>query len=115
MWPEDIRMTVTTLGRVNVATPGTPVPLSTDPTQRVAKIFVQVVPGLTGKGYLGKSTMVRSTLASVIRVLWPNTSGGFSESFLIESSNGNDTLSLAEYFVDMDIAGEGLLVSYWTE
>jgi len=46
-------MTVTTLGRVNVTTPGTPVPLSTDPNQRVAKIFAQVIPGLTGKGYLG--------------------------------------------------------------
>jgi hypothetical protein len=51
-------MTVTTLGRVNVTTPGTPVPLSTDPNQRVAKIFAQVIPGLTGKGYLGSANMV---------------------------------------------------------
>ncbi len=43
-------MTVTTLGRVNVTTPGTLVPLSTDPTKRASKIFAQVVPGLTGKG-----------------------------------------------------------------
>jgi hypothetical protein len=114
MWPEEIRMTVTTLGRVNVATPGTPVPLSTDPNQRVAKIFAQVVPGLTGKGYLGTANMARATLTGVIRVLWPNTAGGLSESMMIESSDGADTLNLAEYFVDMDVAGEGLLVSYWT-
>ena len=108
-------MTVTTLGRVNVATPGTPVPLSNDPTQRVSKIFVQVVPGLTGKGYLGKSNMTRANLAGVIRVLWPNSGGGFSENIMIESADGTDTLSLSEYFVDMDVAGEGLLISYWTE
>jgi hypothetical protein len=61
MGQKEISMTVTTLGRVNVATPGTPVPLSTDPNQRVARIFAQVVPGLTGKGYLGTSNMVRAT------------------------------------------------------
>ena len=108
-------MTVTTLGRVNVATPGTPVPLSTDPNQRVARIFAQVVPGLTGKGYLGKSNMTRATLAGVIRVLWPNSGGGFSENFMVESADGTDSLNLSEYFIDMDVAGEGLLVSYWTE
>jgi len=108
-------MTVTTLGRVNVVTPGTPVPLSTDPTQQAAKIFAQVVPGLTGKGYLGTSNMIRGTLAGVMRILWPNSGGGFSENFMIESSDGTDTLNLSQYFVDMDVAGEGLLVSYWTE
>jgi hypothetical protein len=107
-------MTVTALGRVNVATPGTLVPLSTDPTKLASKIFVQVVPGLTGKGYLGTAGMVRSTLAGVVRVLWPNTSGGFSENFLIESNDGANTLSLSQYYVDMDVANEGLLVSYWT-
>lgn len=107
-------MTVTALGRVNVTTPGTVVPLSTDPTKRASKIFVQVVPGLTGKGYLGTPGMVRATLAGVVRVLWPNTAGGMSENFLIESSNGTNSLNLSEYVVDMDVAGEGLLVSYWT-
>ena len=107
-------MTVTTLGRVNVVTPGTPVPLSTDPNQHVSRIFAQVVPGLTGKGYLGTSNMIRGTLAGVMRVLWPNSGGGFSENFLIESADGSDALNLSQYFVDMDVAGEGLLVSYWT-
>ena len=108
-------MTVTTLGRVNVTTPGTLVPLSIDPNQRVAKIFAQVIPGLTGKGYFGTSNMVRATMAGVIRVLWPNSGGGFSENFLVESADGHDSLNLSQYFVDMDVAGEGLLVSYWTE
>jgi hypothetical protein len=108
-------MTVTTLGRVNVTTPGTAVALSADSTQKVAKIFAQVVPGLTGKGYLGKSNLNRSTLAGVIRILWPNAAGGFSDSIFIESSDGANSLVLSEYFVDMDVAAEGLLVSYWTK
>ena len=108
-------MTVTTLGRVNVSAPGTPVALSTDPNKRVSKIFAQVIPGLTGKGYVGKSNMVRATLVGVARILWPNTAGGFSDSFALQSTNGSNTLVLSEYFVDMDVAGEGLLVTYWTE
>jgi|SRR5690242_12231205 hypothetical protein len=108
-------MTVTALGRVNVATPGTPVPLSADHTARASKIYFQVIPGLTGKGYVGKTGMVRATLANVIRVLWPNSSGGFSDSFYIESQQDSDVLNLADYYIDMDVAGEGLLISYWTE
>src|SRR5437763_1635594 len=108
-------MVVTTLGRVNVTTPGTPVPLSTDPEKRVSKIFAQVIPGLTGKGYLGTPGLNRGTLAGVIRILWPNASGGFSDQFTLESQDGTNALLLSHYFVDMDIAGEGLLVSYWVE
>jgi|SRR5882762_11306715 len=105
-------MTVTTLGRVNVATPGTPVPLSSDPAARACKIFFQVIPGLTGKGYIG---MTRATLAGVVRVLWPNPTGGISDSFFIQSQEDSDVLNLSAYYIDMDVAGEGLLVSYWTE
>jgi hypothetical protein len=108
-------MTVTTLGRVNVATPGTPVQLSSNTGLRAAKILFQVVPGLTGKGYIGKNGMSRASLNGVLRILWPNQSGGISDSFLVESCQDSDILNLAEYYIDMDVAGEGLLVSYWIE
>jgi hypothetical protein len=108
-------MTATSLGRVNVATPGTLVPLTTNTSLRAAKIFFQVIPGLTGKGYVGKAGMVRASLANVIRVLWPNSGGGISDSFFIQSQQDSDVLNLAEYYIDMDVAGEGLLVTYWTE
>src|SRR5579871_6649326 len=108
-------MTANPLGRVNVTTPGTIVPLSTDPTARVSKIYFQVIPGLTGKGYIGKKGLVRATLANCIRVLWPNSSGGMSDSFFLESREDTDVLILSEYYIDMDVAGEGLLVTYWTE
>jgi hypothetical protein len=102
-------MTMTTLGRVNVATPGTPVPLATDPSITASKLFVQAVPGLTGKTYLGAHTMSKTTLAGVARVL---SSG---DSFFLESQDGADTIRLKDYAIDADVAGEGLLVSYWTE
>ena len=108
-------MNANPLGRVSVATPGTLVQLSSDTTLRASKIFFQVIPGLTGKGYIGKAGMVRATLANVIRVLWPNSGGGFSDSFFLESNHDSDVLNLSEYYVDMDVAGEGLLVTYWTE
>ena len=107
-------MTVTAMGRVNVPSPGTPVRLATDPTRKVSKLFVQVVPGLTGKAYLGSAQMNRGTLSGVFRILWPNASGGFSDQFAVEASDGTNSIPLSEYAVDMDIAGEGLLVTYWT-
>ena len=108
-------MTANPLGRVNVVTPGTIVPLTANTSLRASKIYFQVIPGLTGKGYIGKSGMVRATLVNVIRVLWPNMSGGFSDSFFLESGEDSDVINLSEYYVDMDVAGEGLLVTYWTE
>ena len=102
-------------GRVNVTTPGTPVPLTTDPTATATKIFFQVIPGLTGKTYIGGPAMNKSTLANVARVLWPNATGGFSETFSLDAQDGRNSIRLAEYAVDADVAGEGLLVTYWTE
>jgi hypothetical protein len=108
-------MTHTSLGRVNVSTPGKPVALSTIPTQHVSKLFVQVIPGLTGKCYLGLPGMNKTTLAGVSRVLWPNAGGGISDQFFLETQDGKNSIPLSEYVLDADVAGEGLLVSYWTE
>jgi hypothetical protein len=45
--------------------------------QPASKIFFQVIPGLTGTGHIGKQEVVSATVANVIRVLWPNSSGAF--------------------------------------
>jgi hypothetical protein len=108
-------MNINCLGRISVPVPGTPVPLSTDPAVTASKLFFQVIPGLTGKTYAGVPTMTKATLAGVARVLWPNAAGGFSESFSIESQDGENSIRLSEYAVDADVAQEGLLVTYWTE
>ena len=108
-------MTQTSLGRVNVSTPGTPVRLSVDPAQRVSKLFFQVIPGLTGKTFIGKPGMNKLTLAGVSRILWPNATGGVSDQFFLQTEDGADAIPLSDYAIDADVAGEGLLVSYWTE
>jgi len=108
-------MTINCKGRVNVVTPGTPVPLSIDPDVTASKLFFQVIPGLTGKTYAGVPTMTKATLAGVFRILWPNAAGGFSENFEIESQDGENSIRLMDYAIDADVAGEGLLVTYWTE
>jgi hypothetical protein len=108
-------MTANPLGRVNVTTPGTLVPLTTNTSLRASKIYFQVIPGLTGKGYIGTNGLVRATLANTIRVLSPNPNGGISDSFYIESQSDSDVLNLASYYIDMDVAGEGLLITYWSE
>jgi hypothetical protein len=108
-------MNINSIGRLNVPTPGTPVPLSTDPTATASKLFFQVIPGLTGKMYIGTPAMNKATLSAVTRVLSPDTTGGFSENFEIESQDGDNSIRLAEYAIDADVAGQGLLVTWWTE
>jgi hypothetical protein len=108
-------MILNCLGRFNVTTPGTPVPLTTDPTITASKVFFQVIPGLTDKTYVGVPSMTSGTLAGVARVLWPNPTGGFSETFEVESQDGENSIQIAQYAIDADVAGEGLLVTYWTE
>lgn len=108
-------MTINCKGRINVPAPGTPVPLTTDLSVTASKVFFQVIPGLTGKTYVGIPSMAKGTLSGVARVLWPNAGGGFSETFYIESQDGADSIRLADYAVDADVAGEGLLVTYWQE
>jgi hypothetical protein len=108
-------MTLTSRGLISVSTPGTPVTLSTDPTQRASKLFFQVIPGQTGKTYVGVPGMNKSTLQGVSRILWPNPNGGICDQFFIEAQDARDSITLANYAIDVDVAGEGLLVSYWTE
>lgn len=108
-------MIVNSMGRVSVTVPGTVVPLATDPTITASKLFVQVIPGLTGKTYIGAPAMNKGTLAGVNRILWPNTAGGFSETFFLEAQDGTNSIRLKDYAIDADVAGEGLLVTYWTE
>jgi len=108
-------MIINCLGRVNVPVPGTPVPLTTNRAITASKLFVQAIPGLTGKTYLGSATLTKATLAGVARVLAPNSAGGFSEDFFLESQDGANSIRLAEYSIDADVAGEGLLVTYWAE
>jgi len=102
-------MTLTSLGRVNVSAPGTPVHLSTNSSTRVNRLLLQTIPGATGKGYFGLTQMDKSTLAGVSRVF------STSDFYEVCAEDGTDSISLYQLAIDMDVPGEGLLVSYWTE
>lgn len=101
-----------TLGRVNVPTPGTPVPLATVETP-CNRIRVSVIAGLTGKMYFGTQAVNHATLVGVIKELWPNSAGGVDDAYEIWTAGGSDELNLADYSIDASVAGEGLIVSYW--
>jgi hypothetical protein len=107
-------MTLNCLGRVNVAAPGTPVALTTDLNATAAILFIQTIPGLTSKIYIGTKGMNKTTLSGVCRILWPNSSGGISDQFLVSAESGSDQIHPSAYYIDSDVAGEGVLASYWT-
>lgn len=102
----------TSLGRVNVTTPGTPVQLATVST-RCARIRVSVVSGLTGKMYLGTKGLVGSTYVGVVKELAPNSAGGVDDSYEFASYADAPLLDLSQYWIDAAVAGEGLIVAYW--
>ena len=106
-------MSPSSLGRVSVPTPGTCVPLSTTQV-RCARIRVSVVAGLTGKMYLGTRNVVGSTLVGVLKEFWPNNAGGVDDYCDIATGTDSNLLNLADYAIDAVVAGEGLIVSYWT-
>ena len=108
-------MTLTCLGKVTVPTPGTPVPINPSIVATASILAVQTIPGLTSKIYIGQQTMNKATLAGVFRILWPNPSGGICDQFVLSDESGVDGIRLAEYYIDVDVAGEGALVGYWTE
>ena len=108
-------MSPVALGRVNVTTPGTAVPLATVKTL-CSKIRVQVIAGLTGKMYFGTPLVKGSTMVGVIKEFWPNSAGGVDDSLELnaaDSTNQSSQLNLADYAIDAAVAGEGLLVTYW--
>ena len=100
------------LGRVNVPTPGTAVPLATVVTP-CNRIRGSVIAGLTGKMYFGTQGVNHSTLVGVIKELWPNSAGGVDDAYELFTADGSDELNLADYSLDAAVAGEGLIVSYW--
>lgn len=85
-------MSPVALGRVNVTTPGTAVPLATVSTL-CKRIRVQVIAGLTGKMYFGTLQVKGSTLAGVIKELWPNSTGGVDDSYEVQAMDATNVTS----------------------
>jgi len=100
-------------GKIAVPTPGAPVPITTDTNLRAAKLRFAVVIGETGRVFLGVEGMNKATGAGVLKEFWPTgAGGGIADELILESQNG-DLLRPADYYVDANVAGEGLMVAYW--
>jgi len=106
-------MQPTFLGKVTVASAGTPVPLSTDPTLRVCAILVATIPDLTGNVFLGGAGLNQNSLAGVMIMFNAPSVSGPLDFFLLEPKSGHNSLQLSEYFLDASVSGEGALVTYF--
>ena len=103
------------LGPLIVPVPGTPVAAQTllrqpTQTQMIHGVMFEVLPGNTGKVYIGTSEMNKTTLANCFAWLGVPTdtqSPTFSAALTI-APNG---LRVNDYFIDADVADDGVLVT----
>ena len=99
-------------GKIAVPAPGTPVRLTADTTLRVSRLRFAPVIGEVGRVFLGVAGMNKVTGAGVVKEFWPTgAGGGVSDEFVIDSPNGD--LRPADYYIDANTAGEGLIIAYW--
>ncbi|HLM99550.1 MAG TPA: hypothetical protein VK335_09730 [Bryobacteraceae bacterium] len=106
-------MQPTFLGKVTVASAGTPVPLSTDLTVRACAILVATIPGLTGNVFLGGAGLNQTTLHGVMVQFNAPAAQGPADQFLLASEDATNSLRVADYFLDASVSGEGALVTYF--
>jgi hypothetical protein len=106
-------MQPTFLGKVTVASAGTPAPLSADPTLHACAILVVTIPGLTGNLYLGGAGLNQNTLAGVMIKFNAPAVMGPPDSFTVKAPGARNSLRLSDYFLDASVSGEGALVTYF--
>jgi len=74
----------------------------------VQSIRFQVIPGFCGKMYIGLQGMNVATYAKVLAILWPNCTGGPSESFTLSDSSGHNGIDPTTLYIVGGTAGEQL-------
>ena len=108
-------MQAISLGLIRVPTPGTPVQITTNRSLMVMQIMVRTVPGFTGKTYLGVAGMNRaaSAMPGVIRVLSEPAAAGPQDGEILPAENGGqgNVICPADFWVDADVANEGVVVT----
>jgi hypothetical protein len=101
------------LGKVDVAAPGTPERLTknrTDPTEEfpVHAVLAQVLPGNKGNVYIGVAGMDRTSLAGVVAIL-PIPTVNLLATFSASISYAVAGLQADEIWVDADQSGDGVV------
>jgi hypothetical protein len=103
------------LGKVTVANAGVPVRLTNnqaDPAvlYRAHSYLVEVLSSNTGKVYIGAANLDKSTLVGVYAILAPPTTNIYP-TFSSTISNLPNPFNIAAVWIDVDVNGEGALVS----
>ncbi|MDQ2949957.1 MAG: hypothetical protein M3Y27_29140 [Acidobacteriota bacterium] len=98
------------LGKIVVPTAGTPVRLTAPSSLSVRSLRFSVIAGGTGKVYLGTLGLNSAAFAGVIKEFWPNTGTGPDDSFQLPLTE-RETYTVAGYWIDAAVSGEGLIVS----
>jgi hypothetical protein len=101
-------MTVQSL-KVTVPAAGTPVAVTSDATLVANRVVVSGLPANTQKAYFGNSDLSKATLAGVINK--PLAASAETE---MVAHSGSNVFRLADFLVDADVNGEGVLVTYYT-
>ena len=107
-------MQAISFGLIQVPSPGTPVQITTDPSITACLLMVRTIPGFTGKTYLGLAGMNKSSAAKtgVIRVLSEPAFGPQDGEFIPPTGRAHgNVLRVSDFWVDADVAGEGVLVT----
>lgn len=110
------------IGLLQVSTPGTPVQVTSlipaasllKPRYMIHGVLFQARPTNAGLVYIGEATMDRTALTGLFAVL-PAPSGGPPRvsipSFSVAITIAPNGLRLEDYWVDVDTAEDGVLVS----
>ena len=85
--------------------------MTDDENLRVVRLRFATVIGETGRVFLGVQGMNKQTGEGVIKEFWPTgVAGGVADELVLESFQG---LRPADYYIDANVEGEGLIVAYW--
>ena len=108
-------MASVSLGKVTVATPGSPVRITAnrvDPAKPMLahSIHIQPVCDNVGHLFVGSSSMERDTYIGVIEVI-PLPSTNIHQKFVRSSDCSINGLNAADLYVDSDVTGSAAVVS----
>jgi hypothetical protein len=95
----------TTIAGGTITLTSSPVALSSI-YRKVNQVQVKVVPGFACKVYVGTTTHSRTTLSGVFAVLFPNSTGGHSETWELKDPRPNDGIQLQNIALSSDCPGE---------
>jgi hypothetical protein len=108
-------MTFVCLGKIALPTPGTPVPLSTDPTQTAHCIVVSQVPGGAGTVYLKNIKGGNGPSGVIVRAFVQTGTTGFLDEHRLDGDCQIDPLYPADWAIDAATTNDGMNVYWVTE